>query len=68
VTTIKNCFDVVLEYEDYTIGKILEYVLYSKYYEGQRIMTYCGFSKVHPHDTFSIIRVAYSENVDKSFF
>ena len=63
--TMSHCFDVILPNEDYTIGKVLEYVLYSKYYEGLKTLTFCGFKKMHPHDSDSIIRVAYYENVGK---
>jgi DNA-directed RNA polymerase subunit L len=62
--TMSNCFDIVLQNEDYTIGKVLEYFLYTKFYE-TKTLTYCGFSKQH-HDTYSIIRVAYAEPVEKS--
>jgi len=27
-TTIEHCYDITLENEDYTLGKILEYILY----------------------------------------
>lgn len=60
-TTMNNCFDIILENEDYTIGKVIEYTLYTKYFEGLKKLTYCGFKKLHPHDTYSIIRVAYYE-------
>ncbi len=63
--TMANCFDVILENEDYTVGKVLEYFLYSKFYESN-MLTFCGFKKMHPHDTQSIIRLAYKEAVDKS--
>jgi DNA-directed RNA polymerase subunit L len=63
--TMSNCFDVILENEDYTIGKVIEYCLYSKFYE-QKILTFCGFKKMHPHDSDSIIRVAYAEAIEKS--
>jgi DNA-directed RNA polymerase subunit L len=63
--TLANSFDVVLENEDYTIGKILEFCLYNKFYE-TNILTFCGFKKLHPHDDFSIIRIAYKESVEKS--
>lgn len=63
--TMSNCFDIILENEDYTIGKVLEYFLYTKFYE-KNIMTFCGFKKMHPHDNYSIIRVAYTEPVEKS--
>jgi DNA-directed RNA polymerase subunit L len=64
-TTMDNCFDITLENEDYTIGKVLEYILYEKYYQGEKILTYCGFKKFHPHDSDSTIRIAYIESADK---
>jgi len=63
--TMINCFDIILENEDYTIGKVLEYFLYTKFYE-TNILTFCGFKKYHPHDTYSIIRLAYKDQVEKS--
>ncbi len=63
--TMANCFDIILENEDYTIGKILEYFLHSQFYE-KNILTFCGFKKMHPHDNYSIIRVSYNEPVEKS--
>jgi DNA-directed RNA polymerase alpha subunit/DNA-directed RNA polymerase subunit L len=63
--TMSNSFDIVLENEDYTIGKVIEYFMYTKFYETQ-ILTFCGFKKMHPHDSYSIIRVAYKDAVDKS--
>jgi DNA-directed RNA polymerase subunit L len=30
------------------------------------MLTFCGFKKMHPHDSQSIIRLAYKEAVDKS--
>ena len=62
--TIPNSYDITLENEDYTIGKVLEYLLYSKFFENTKILSYCGFKKFHPHDTYSIIRVAYNEPTD----
>jgi DNA-directed RNA polymerase subunit L len=65
-TTIDYCYDIILENEDYTIGKVLEYILYEKYYQGEKIFTFCGFKKYHPHNTESVIRIAYSQSSDKS--
>ena len=64
VNTMENSYDITLKNEDYTIGKALEYVLYTKYYETQDLLSFCGFKKVHPHDTDSIIRVAYENAID----
>jgi DNA-directed RNA polymerase subunit L len=63
--TMQNCFDIILENEDYTIGKVIEYFLLKKFWE-TRILTFCGFKMMHPHDLYSIIRVAYHEPVEIS--
>jgi DNA-directed RNA polymerase subunit L len=65
-STIKNCYDIVLENEDYTIGKVLEYSLLTLYYESTKSMTYCGFKMLHPHDSYGIIRVSYRDPVEIS--
>ncbi len=64
--TMKNCFDITFENEDYTIGKVIEYALLTLFYESKGSMTYCGYKMLHPHDSFSLIRVAYKEPVETS--
>ncbi len=56
----ENSYDLILENEDYTIGKIIEYNLYKKYFD-KEIITYIGFLKKHPHDNYSIIRVVFKD-------
>lgn len=63
--TMQNSFDIVLENEDYTIGKVIEYFLLTKFYD-KKILTFCGFKMLHPHDSFSLIRVAYKDAVELS--
>jgi DNA-directed RNA polymerase subunit L/phenylpyruvate tautomerase PptA (4-oxalocrotonate tautomerase family) len=63
--TMSNSYDIILENEDYTIGKVLEYFMYTKFYE-TKMLTFCGFKKMHPHDSQSIIRVAYKDPIDIS--
>jgi DNA-directed RNA polymerase subunit L len=65
LTTVENSFDVILMDADYTVGKVLEYILHDKFFEGSKILSYCGFKKVHPHDSDSIIRIAYLEPTEK---
>jgi len=65
LNTLENSYDVILENEDYTIGKVIEYFLYSRFYE-TGVLTYCGFKKMHPHDSSSIIRLGYKDAVDKA--
>ena len=59
--TLKNSYDVILKDDDYTIGKTLEWFLYSKYFGNDKVLTYCGFKKFHPHDHDSTIRLAYKD-------
>jgi DNA-directed RNA polymerase subunit L len=63
-TTIEHCFDVTLEGEDYTVGKVLEYILYEKYYMEEQIFSFCGFKKLHPHNNDSVLRIAYKDNIE----
>jgi DNA-directed RNA polymerase subunit L len=65
-TTINNCLDITLVNEDYTLGKVIEYYLYTKHYEGDSTLSFCGFSKPHPHDKNSFIRIAFNEETEKS--
>jgi DNA-directed RNA polymerase subunit L len=62
-SNIQNSYDVILYGEDYTIGKIIEYVLYENYFKiGD--LTFVGFIKEHPHDNYSIIRVAFPKETN----
>jgi len=65
-TTIDNCYDILLQDEDYTMGKAIEYILYDKHYNGDKTLSYCGFKKFHPHDTKSTVRIAFASKSDKS--
>jgi len=72
--TIKNCHDIKLEGEDYTLGKVIEYMLfeleylgsdvYNRDYKGNKKLIYCGFRKPHPHIDVSYIRVG-GPKIDK---
>ena len=62
--TMKNSFDIILENEDYTIGKVIEYALLTLFYESTGSLKFCGFKMLHPHDTYSLIRVAYKETIE----
>lgn len=66
INTIDNCYDIILKNEDYTIGKILEFILYKKYFSELQELTFCGFIKEHPHNDYSIIRIAFKNIVDNT--
>jgi len=69
VCTIPNCFDVKMtgSYHhgtnfitmkgDYSIGKILEYLLFTQVED----ITFITFFKLHPHDEYGILRIAFKD-------
>jgi hypothetical protein len=71
LSTIPNCYDVKItgdynlkELEvhvdgDYTIGKMLEAQIFTKFNDVDHPITYVAFFKKHPHDKFGILRVAF---------
>ena len=63
-TTLSNGYDVTLQNEDYTLGKCVEYFIHTNHYEGSRTVSFCGFRKTHPHDTHSMIRMAFRAPTD----
>lgn len=56
--TLENCYDVTLVNEDYTVGNIMNYELYTVFYSDFKVIDYVGFKKVHPHDSDSILRIS----------
>ena len=63
---IPNCFDITIENHDYTIGKVIEFMLYENYFKKEKILSYCAFIKNHPHDIESYIKIAFNNQVDNS--
>ena len=65
--TMENSWDVILENEDYTLGKALEFYLYDQLFISKdKQLTFCAFKKLHPHDSSSRIRLAYVNKVSVS--
>jgi DNA-directed RNA polymerase subunit L len=58
-----NCFDITLQGEDHTTGKPLELAMYETLYLNAGVLSYCGFKKFHPHDTYSVLRLAFAEPI-----
>jgi DNA-directed RNA polymerase alpha subunit/DNA-directed RNA polymerase subunit L len=63
-TTLSNGYDVTLQNEDYTMGKCIEYFLHTNHYAGSKTVSFCGFRKNHPHDTHSMVRLAFHAPTD----
>lgn len=64
--TMKNCYDINLENEDYTIGKVIEYSLFTMFYKTTGVLKFCGFKMLHPHDPNGLLRITYTEPVEIS--
>ena len=60
-TAMNASADIKLVGEDYTIGKVIEYIFHEEFYKKSGQLSYVGFIKKHPHDNHSIIRIAFSE-------
>jgi len=60
---LDNCYDIILENEDYTIGNILNHEIYTIFYTELKLADFVGYKKVHPHDANSILRISL---VDKT--
>tara|TARA_A100001015_G_scaffold35537_1_gene39246 strand:+ start:1852 stop:2961 length:1110 start_codon:yes stop_codon:yes gene_type:complete len=58
--TMPNCFEILLENQDYTIGKLIENKLYKLYFENgkDKALNYVSFIKYHPHDDHSFIKLS----------
>jgi DNA-directed RNA polymerase subunit L len=67
LTTMKHAFCINLIGEDYTLGKVVEYLIFSNYYnKADGIVSFCGFKKTHPHSLDSFIIVAFKEATELS--
>lgn len=63
-STMKNAIDILLPETDYTMGYLLDALLYTMFFEGERKLSYCGFTKYHPHLTESVLRLAFHEEAE----
>jgi len=63
-STMENSFNIILEKKDYTFGKVLEYICYNEFFENQKILTFSGFKKFHPHDENSVLRLAFIQKME----
>lgn len=65
LTTMKNSFRINLIGEDYTVGKVIEFYIFSNYYnKSDGIVSFCGFKKPHPHALDSYIIVSFKEEIE----
>ena len=63
-TFAEHSFNIILKNEDYTIGKIIEFLIFNKFVEHDKKCNFVSFKKAHPHDIDSIIILSYIESID----
>ena len=64
---ISTEYIILINKEDYTIGKLLETAMYAEYFENSSVLKFCGFKKVHPHDNYAHIRLEYTESLPENY-
>lgn len=73
-STMENCWEVKIGGDCYTVGKILEWMMYVMFYlpkewggkggkEG--VLNFCAFRKSHPHDDEANLILNFTETADK---
>jgi DNA-directed RNA polymerase subunit L len=70
-TNSEKTIEYILENEDYTVGTVITNLMFNKYIAKKNAvagakLAFCGFKKLHPHDTQSIIRIIFDERESDS--
>ena len=60
--TLENSYNIKLIDENFTLGKVLEYILYKKYFGKE--LTFVGFRQPHPHINECILKIGFAGEVD----
>jgi DNA-directed RNA polymerase subunit L len=60
-------YKILINKDDYTIGKLIENAMYYRFFELDKVLTFVGFKKAHPHDTYATIRVHYATPIGESY-
>ena len=55
-------YDIELVDESFTLGKVLEYLIY-KIYFGKEV-TFVGFRQPHPHINICVLKIGFNQEVD----
>jgi len=62
----KFSHDIILPNISYTIGKVIEYLFYERYFKMNKTFSFVGFIKKHPHDDDSIVRIVFRNGEEDS--
>jgi hypothetical protein len=73
-STMENAWEVKVGGDCYTVGKIMEWMMYVMFYlpkewggKGAKegVLNFCAFRKAHPHDDEANLILGFSEEADK---
>ena len=65
--SISNSYNLKLDDEDTTIGSIIQEKLYKAHYIEDKTISFIAFKKSHPHDSFSVLKLAFIMEVDNNY-
>jgi hypothetical protein len=66
-SAMENAFDLFLYGITATIGPALNHRLHTQHLQSppsRSLLTFCAFKRFHPHDPYSVLRVAFAEKTD----
>ena len=63
-STLPNSLDITLRDTGHSVGKVIEHVIYARNYRDDKTVSYIGFRRTHPHDSDSLIRIAFKVKQD----
>lgn len=72
--TLEKSYDIKLNNDNYTMGKILENTIYTLFFLNESILSFVAYKKPHPHVDYGIIRIMFKEeemdetNINKILF
>jgi DNA-directed RNA polymerase subunit L len=65
-TTLDNSYTLYLYDDDYTVGKMIEYVLYSRHFNNEASsVNFCAYKKDHPHDEPSSVVIGFNRETSR---
>jgi len=62
--TLPNAWEMQLSDMDESLANILTHYLYEKYFQGDKSLTYCACSRLHPYHTYLTLCLAFANELD----
>ena len=65
-STIPWAYELSVGGDGHTIGRLIESIIFDRFYTAEHTISYCGFVKPHPHVPVSTVRFAFVSVTDQS--